>query len=340
MISADAQAFCAPSRNTRQQPTRLKAAATQSVLVVAHDREIAMAAVAGASLALRVREKYLQPESMTSTDPCVAVLTTSIARNDDGWPESLPCQLPPMVVETDYLSDDHYQGVLQQFPPGSQPIVHAVLDGRHGPLLSPAVRQQVSFLGLQPKIVPESRELNRDLSREVGSALQAILDISSPSCSCVSLDWPWHLSLLQANALPKSEAHADSYLILPTPSFSEMVLADYIYDYERLGGTDPLLCLTKEQILAGGDPSTTSGWGPRATYAAAAAYSALRGNRMDAIPSACIARSVAKCVSNDLQGYSSSESDKMIEHLLQQSRQLSVSEGRVILKNYREFGYK
>lgn len=319
------------STTTRpKHPTRC-GVETRPVLVVAHNQEAAKFAMVGATLALSAREKHMQQQSTTTNDEKVphqpvAVLTTRTS-DDDSWLESIQDGHPPLCVDTDYLSPNDYERALQQFDTRS--ISHVVLDGPYSP--SPEIRDRVSFLGLQPPLVNVKVEPER--ARQLGSVLQQILNDDTSSC-CVSMDWASHLSLLQANTLPKSTAHGNSYLILPTSTLNDMVLVDYLYDYDRLGGTDPLSCNTHERSI-GNDAAV---WNDDATYATAAAYSALRGNNVGAVPAACVAQSVGCFVSRNGPSFQSSAT--AIEQILQHSEQLQVMEGPVVRRKYIEFGYK
>jgi hypothetical protein len=180
-------------------------------------------------------------------------------------------------------------------------------------------------LGLVP-MVPE--QFLAEKATEVGGFVQQILDVYDrnvnsrdtavklSSCSCISWQWPLHLAFLQANALPKSTAHGDRFLLLPSRTIPDLVLVEYLYNDTRLGGgRDPLACATEEVSWPNNNsPQRSPNNGmTKASYATAAAYTVLRGCCVDdgissgmdaAVTAACLARSRRRDVARQRTGLS------------------------------------
>ena len=177
------------------------------------------------------------------------------------------------------------------------------------------------------KVLPE-------VAQRCGCMLQEIVDAfggreSQPSMA-IMLDLPLHLSMLQANSLPKSmSAHEDSFLCRDTQN---TYLVDYQYNYnDPFGGTDPLLCPSREiTISAAGNVKVGTGNG----FASAAAYTALRGNEVHKIPAACIASSVQAVIDEGTR-HDVSRIAKLAEEV-----ENAAIEQPVMRSRYIEFGYK
>jgi hypothetical protein len=146
---------------------------------------------------------------------------------------------------------------------------------------------------------------NHDDADDVTAVTAAATTISPPSSSscggcCISWQWPLHLALLQANALPKSPPITtttygsggkdgdNTFLLLPSATIPDLALIEYLYDPTRLGGGgDPLVCPTNEVSWPNSTsrpprrrPSNNNNpWYDMAksSYATAAAYTVLRG---------------------------------------------------------------
>jgi hypothetical protein len=225
---------------------------------------------------------------------------------------------------------------------GVKPILHAFLDRPSLALSTLLVWDSISFLGLTP-IVAEPSTASAE---RVGRFLQQILACnknSYKSC-CISWEWPAHLSVLRANALPKSSAHDDTFLILPIKTIPELVLVEYVYDTTRLGGSDPLLCPANEFSYPFPLESGASTKVPveLSKYATAAAYTVLRGNGVSKTVSACIACSVGLCLTsgynNDSHGRLFARDIARTISLTTQCRRAMIK-GPVVRKRYIEYGY-
>ena len=177
--------------------------------------------------------------------------------------------------------------------------------------------------------------------------LQEIVDAfgaheSQPSMA-IMLDLPLHLSMLQANSLPKStSAHGDSFLCRDTCT-KNTYLVDYQYDYnDHFGGTDPLRCPTREISISAarnvevGTAYTGSG------FASAAAYTALRGRGVPSFPAACIASSVQAVIDEGecLPATSTRRYDVSMIAKLAEEVESAAIEQPVMRSRYIEFGYK
>ena len=228
-----------------------------------------------------------------------------------------------MTQYTQVISNgsNYNNNVMIQAPP----MIHAILEPGFDvrPFLNPSFRNSLSSLGLHVTLPsPIGQEGNgkvsREISKEIGSMIQKFMDVTPNQDTMVTWDLKLHLSMLLSNSLPKSSSsqsspsstttttttsahNKDSFFIVEEGGGRQQqgtttILAKYLYDYQKLGGTDPLLSQTKEYVLTS-PPSPTATATPISqsccSHVQAAAYSALRGNGLDAIQSSCIAVSIA-----------------------------------------------
>ena len=250
-----------------------------------------------------------------------------------------------------YPSIDQYNDVICQC--SVDPVLHVIMEGAAAaqPLLSPSIASKVAFLGLEPIVSEQARRMGvvlPEVAQRCGSMLQEIVEAfvgqaSSPSMA-ITLDLPLHLSMLQANSLPKSRSvHEDSFLCRDTQNAGTFILVDYQYDYGNpFGGTDPLSCPTREiTISPAGDVITPAEGGTNIDngstgFASAAAYTALRGNGVPAFAAACIASSVGTVMDKSLLHFSVVE---RIAKLAEEAKRAAV-EQPILRKKYIDFGYK
>ena len=284
---------------------------------------VAQAAL-GADLALSARE--FVDGANNSVRNSGAVSSVLVVQNaDDG----------------EYPSIEQYEDAICQFDDdiGTKPILHVILEGSAAarPLLSPSIANDIAFLGIEPIVPKQARKMDKvlpEVAQRCGCMLQEIVDAfggreSQPSMA-IMLDLPLHLSMLQANSLPKSmSAHEDSFLCRDTQN---TYLVDYQYNYnDPFGGTDPLLCPSREiTISAAGNVKVGTGNG----FASAAAYTALRGNGVHKIPAACIASSVQAVIDEGTR-HDVSRIAKLAEEV-----ENAAIEQPVMRSRYIEFGYK
>jgi hypothetical protein len=201
--------------------------------------------------------------------------------------------------------------------------------------------------------------LPKDNAMQWGKILQNILDTASSSVG-ITMDLATHLSMLQANRLPRSkdllhDAWAISSTGTTVPSFTDdlssicsSMILEYLYDYDNpFGGLDPLLCLNKGCLI----PSPivkiqmteySKGRIRKANEAHASAYTAMRGSGMDNITALCVANSV-KVVFLQMSDKGPSYTWDIVERVADYSRlirQNVVQEEGTSRKKYKEFGYK
>jgi hypothetical protein len=251
----------------------------------------------------------------------------------------------------EYPSIEQYEDAIRQFDDiDTKPILHVILEGAAAarPLLSPSITNDIAFLGIEPIVPKQAREMEKvlpEVAQRCGCMLQEIVDAfggheSQPSMA-IMLDLPLHLSMLQANSLPKSmSAHGDSFLCRDTKN---TYLVDYQYNYnDPFGGTDPLRCPTREITISAarnvevGTAYTGSG------FASAAAYTALRGNGVPSFPAACIASSVQAVMDEGecLPTTSTRRHDVSMIAKLAAEVESAAIEQPVMRSRYIEFGYK
>jgi hypothetical protein len=242
------------------------------------------------------------------------------------------------------------------------------------PVLEPAVRSNVSFLGfnldtfscqdfstdLQQPILP------KDDAMQWGNMMQIVLDglESANIPAAVTMDLATHLAMLQANRLPRTRGvlgnHVDNWAIRENLidgsriDNGESILFEYKYDFDNsMGGTDPLLCPSKGTLIP--SPIDTFNCSQQqhesADDAHAAAYSAMRGSGMDHISAICVATGV-KAVFLDMDNGDESMSDEccfppytwdVVEQIVKhcsKARLGADEEEGMSRKKYREFGYK
>jgi len=202
--------------------------------------------------------------------------------------------------------------------------------------------------------------LPKENAMQWGKILQNILDTASSPVG-ITMDLATHLSMLQANRLPRSkDILNDAWAVSSTVPFiddpqtvggssicSSMVL-EYLYDYDNpFGGLDPLLCTNKGCLI----PSPIAEI-PMAEYskrkirmaneAYASAYTAMRGSGMDNITALCVANSV-KAIFLEMSDKGPSYTWETVERIADYSRltrQNVLQEEGTSRKKYKEFGYK
>jgi hypothetical protein len=269
-----------------------------------------------------------------------------------------PPQLPVFLVE----SPDLLQEAMTESPRAPNEIdsiLHLGMDisaGRGGMMmLTPGALQQVSFLGMH-LYCGDGAEVSLDIAQTAGNSLAQVLGYLSASSqnhdlndnrraeyfSVVSLDLDLHLAMLRTNALPKQPshpAHGDCYHVA-TPEGGS-VLMEYYFDYANsMGGSDPLLCPTKETLVE--TPPTAPSL--RRSQELNAAYTVLCGQGMNVLSSAAIAASCATILGDD-GGYAHSVTWDMIQRsatLASFIRQFGSSEQDpgFMRKKYKEAGYQ
>ena len=257
-------------------------------------------------------------------------------------------------TEGRYPSIEQYGDVIGQC--AADPVLHVIIEGAGAarPLLSPSIARQVSFLGIEPIVPQQARQMEMvlpEVAQRCGSMLQEIADaFGSHECQpsmAMTLDLPLHLSMLQANSLPKSRtAHKDSFLCRDTKNTGDFILVDYQYDYDNpFGGTDPLSCPSREitispagDVSAGGSAGADYGSTGNG-FASAAAYTALRGNGVPALAAACIASGVGLVVD---EGYPLRHDISTVERIatLAEKAKRAAIEQPTLRKKYIDFGYK
>lgn len=239
--------------NYRQMATSLQA----EVLVVAHNPSSALIAAQSAHISGQLNGNDYSPR--------VSVLTT----------KTIEWEATTYSKESSVISDLDYENAIGKC--SESPIVHVVMDGPCGPLWKKdsEIPGQIRFMGMQPyrfggqQARGQSEQVPSELAQELGLVLQNMMDLRTNECA-VSMDWPWHLAMLQRNSLPKPY---DTYLVLPSTSIPSLVLVQYLYDYSRLGGTDPLSCSTSEQSLQSTCTPVTDSF----AVASGTAYTTMRG---------------------------------------------------------------
>ena len=333
-------AFSSPNADWRRKSsskTRLLARRPVIVAGGAGSSAAVAQAALGADLALSVRE--IVEGANNSVRDGGAVSSVVVVQNaDDG----------------EYPSIEQYEDAIRQFDDiDTKPILHVILEGSAAarPLLSPSITDDIAFLGIEPTIVPkQARKLDKvtpEVAQRCGCMLQEIVDAfggheSQPSMA-IMLDLPLHLSMLQANSLPKStSAHGDSFLCRDT-STKTTYLVDYQYDYnDPFGGTDPLRCPTREiTISAARNVEVGTGY-TGSGFASAAAYTALRGNGVPSFHAACIASSVQAVIDEGecLPATSTRRYDVSMIAKLAEEVESAAIEQPVMRSRYIEFGYK
>ena len=206
--------------------------------------------------------------------------------------------------------------------------------------------------------------LPKENAMQWGKILQNILDTASSPVG-ITMDLATHLSMLQANRLPRSkDILNDAWAIFSTgttvPSFTDdpqtvggssicsSMILEYLYDYDNpFGGLDPLLCLNKGCLIPSPIaeiPMTEYSKGKirKANEAHACAYTAMRGSGMDNITALCVANSV-KVVFLEMSDNGPSYTWDIVERIADYSRltrQNVLQEEGTSRKKYKEFGYK
>ena len=282
------------------------------------------------------------------------------------------------------------------------PMIHGILQPGFDvrPFLNTSFRNSLSSLGLHVTLPPSPPSpssqgndhvvVSREISKEIGTMIQKFIDISkNPNQEDLILTWDLklHLSMLLSNSLPKSlpassssettSAQKDSFLIMEEQGGQQplqqqqgttttTILVNYLYDYQKLGGTDPLLSQTKEYVLTSPTTTTTATTTglvshyshSHSSYAQAAAYSALRGNGLDSIQSSCLAVSIGSMLLLDETMNNNNNSRLLlspapynwstIEQIVRYSQQvyntMMIKEpsntNSIIRQKYKDYGYR
>ena len=343
------------------------------VIVAGSAGSNAAQAALGATLALSARDLLRGSEQTESSSqsplpcqPVIALLATTGADKDDAshveaeleatLRESGAVSSAIFVQNTEgrYPSIEQYGEVISQC--AVEPVLHVIIEGVGAarPLLSPSIASQVSFLGIEPIVPQQARQMEMvlpEVAQRCGSMLQEIADaFGSHECQpsmAMTLDLPLHLSMLRANSVPKSRtAHKDSFLCRDTKNIGDFILVDYQYDYNNpFGGTDPLSCPSREiTISLAGDisagDSTGADFGSTGNgFASAAAYTALRGKGVPGLAAACIASAVGVVFD---EGYPLRHDTSTVERIatLAEKAKRAAIEQPTLRKRYIDFGYK
>ena len=336
-------AFSSPNADTayttwRKSSSKTRLLARRPVIVAGgagSSAAVAQAAL-GADLALSVRE-FVEGANNSVRDGGAVSSVVVVQNADDG----------------EYPSIEQYEDAIRQFDDiDTKPILHVILEGSAAarPLLSPSITDDIAFLGIEPIVPKRARKMDKvtpEVAQRCGCMLQEIVDAfdaheSQPSMA-IMLDLPLHLSMLQANSLPKStSAHGDSFLCRDTCT-KNTYLVDYQYDYDDpFGGTDPLRCPTREiSISAARNAEVGTGY-TGSGFASAAAYTALRGRGVPSFPAACIASSVQAVIDEGecLPATSTRRYDVSMIAKLAEEVESAAIEQPVMRSRYIEFGYK
>ena len=364
-------AFKSQASGGATSKTRLFAKQNNRPVIVAGSAgSNAAKAALGATLALSawdlLRDKGRNEASSRSLLPCQPVVALLATSAEDGISDASNAEAELEASLRDsgavsstrfvhntggkYPSIEHYGDVIGDC--SVDPILHVIIEGAAAaqPLLSHNIASQVSFLGIEPIVPEQARQMEMvlpEVAQRCGSMLQEVVDaFGSHECQpsmAMTLDLPLHLSMLQANSLPKSRtAHEDSFLCQDTKNTGDFILVHYQYDYDNpFGGTDPLSCPTREIAISpagavasgGGNGSNGDG------FASAAAYTALRGNGVPSLSAACIASSVGVVIDEKESLCHDMSTIKRIAKLAEEVKRASV-EQPILRKRYIDFGYK
>lgn len=363
-------AFSSENNGGKASKTRLLAQQNnhgRPVIVAGSAGSSAAQGALGATLALSARDLLRGSSQIESSSqpllpcqPVIALLATNASHAEAELGATLidsGAVTSAMFVQNTegrYPSIEQYGDVIGQC--AADPVLHVIIEGAGAarPLLSPSIARQVSFLGIEPIVPQQARQMEMvlpEVAQRCGSMLQEIVDtFGSHECQpsmAMTLDLPLHLSMLQANSLPKSRtAHKDSFLCRDTKNTGDFILVDYQYDYDNpFGGTDPLSCPSREitispagDVSAGGSAGADYGSTGNG-FASAAAYTALRGNGVPALAAACIASGVGLVVD---EGYPLRHDISTVERIatLAEKAKRAAIEQPTLRKKYIDFGYK
>ena len=369
-------AFSSQNNGGKASKTRLFAQQNnhnRPVIVAGSAGSSAAQAALGAALALSARDLLRGSSQIESSSqpllpcqPVIALLATTNENKDDA--SHAEAKLEATLIDSGAVTSamfvqntegrcpsiEQYGDVISQC--AVDPVLHVIIEGAGAarPLLSPSIARQVSFLGIEPIVPQQARQMEMvlpEVAQRCGSMLQEIADaFGSHECQpsmAMTLDLPLHLSMLQANSLPKSRtAHKDSFLCRDTKNTGDFILVDYQYDYDNpFGGTDPLSCPSREitisppgDLSGGGSPGADYGYTGNG-FASAAAYTALRGNGVPALAAACIASGVGVVVD---EGHPLRHDISTVERIatLAEKAKRAAIEQPTLRKKYIDFGYK
>ena len=351
------------------------------VVIIGNDQQSTLEAAAGATLALAThmyRTGVITPESASvlAKQPVTFMLSSSESNTNplnsisNEWKNFFQqaLQFSPRSCSngggddstsnfmTDYIQilndctateDEDGTSIILN---SNKPMIHAIMEPGFDvrPFLDTNYRNSVSSLGLHVTM-PPGEEIPKELSKEVGIMLQKFIDIFPNQEFNIIWDLSLHLSMLWSNSLPKSEAaHKNTFLVREYYT-TNTILVKYMYDYQKLGGTDPLLSPTNEVVLRCPEPEIDSAASPD-SYAQAAAYTALRGNGLDALQASCMAISIQGIIdetisnNNNLQppSYDWSTINQIVQTSYQVHETMTVepSNSSILRKKYQEYGYR
>jgi hypothetical protein len=351
-----------------QERTEQQQQQPPTVIILASSAAEGEIAVAGAKLALAVHHTLNSRAKRTAATATNEVLPTLYVSSSDDDANIRDSVLLFNTAAKDTISVQDFADIIESASSKTTTrttkiILHAVLDRPYPALTAPALREAITFLGLVP-MVPE--QFLAEKAAKVGGFVQQILDVYDrnvnsrdtavklSSCCCISWQWPLHLALLQANALPKSTAHGDRFLLLPSRTIPDLALVEYLYDDTRLGGgRDPLACATEEVSWPHNNSprrSPNNNGMTKASYATAAAYTVLRGCCVDddgissgmdaAVTAACLAHGVGMLLAS---GPVDPTDVRLVDHtiaLAHQYRYQDLVTRPVVRQRYRDYGYR
>jgi hypothetical protein len=265
--------------------------------------------------------------------------------NDEAVPEGRP---PVYLINSPFQLQEALQQNVQ-----SEPILHFSVDATTTTGVSSIpvdVLNHAAFVGLdfhcdqgrdENEVLESANMVGSAIKQAIQSFPQAGVENASPTMF-VSVDLALHLAMLRANAFPKQQhsPHADSYHVAMPEGGSTLI--QYFYDFQNaFGGSDPLLCPTKETLV---EAPPTSPSRRRSTHLSAA-YTVLCGQGMNPLASAAVAASVASILGDGIDSDTPKVSWDMIERTVQLThhiRQYGTKEQDpgFMRRKYKEFGYR
>jgi hypothetical protein len=300
-----------------------------------------------------LRPVFVMDETAAAAS-ALAVQTLKVLTGQVGIPPEYTDEAGPDGRLPIYLINSPYQlqEALQQHGQ-SEPILYFLVDATTTTGVSNVhfeALQQAAFVGLGFHCDHDGdNDAALEMADRVGSAItQAIQRFprsavdNTPPTMFVSLDLALHLAMLRTNALPKHQnpPHGDSYHVAMPEGGSTLI--EYFYDHQNnFGGSDPLLCPTKETLL---EAPPTSSSRRRSTHLGAA-YTVLCGQGMNPLASAAVAASVTTILGDGIDDDRTEVSWNVIERTVQLShhiRQYGTKEQDpgFMRRKYKEFGYR
>jgi hypothetical protein len=300
-----------------------------------------------------LRPVFVMDDTATSAS-ALALQTLKVLTGQVGIPPGYSDEAVPDGRLPIYLinSPHQLQEALQQHGQ-SEPILYFPIDATTTTGVANIhfeALQQAAFVGLGFYCDHDGdNDAALEMADRVGSAIkQAIqtfphsaVDNKSPTMF-LSLDLALYLAMLRTNALPKQQdpPHGDSYQVAMPEGGSTLI--EYFYDHQNaFGGSDPLLCPTKETLT---EAPPTSSSRRRSTHLGAA-YTVLCGQGMNPLASAAVAASVATILGDGIDDDRTEVSWNVIERTVQLThhiRQYGTKEQDpgFIRRKYKEFGYR